>query len=380
MSYLVIKPASNGQPKSYQLTSTCNNPRVAVSDSYIPLTTTTSSGTRLMASGSRVMEYLSTSVSQSASTTYKTSKAASAGLSSTTALTRASTSNTVYQTASETTGTTYYTRASTSDTKYGTQVSTTGTTYYTRASTSDTKYGTQVTTTGYSELTRADTYDTIYETYTFSVRSDSLTTFTKLLSYVSERNNARSSITTECGSLIWTPDEGAIRHDYIVGTQNNYFTNINGERFTCIVSTLSSNFNETIRTSTFTSLRSSGYSLTVYTDTIESRIGTYSVEAADTRIIGYRTSAATTSIVDLTQISTTGITYYTRASTSDTKYGTQVSTTGTTYYTRVSTSDTKYGTQAKTTNTIYNTKVSTSGYSGVSSSSNSKSVSAMTWD
>lgn len=112
-----LKIQNGTKTKEYTLTSAYQKPYIRVSNSILPLTTRTTTGMHLKAQNGntsyRPLEYVSTSqsasTSESSSVTYKTSKANSAGLSSTTALTRASTSQTVYDT-----------RVSTSNTIYGT--------------------------------------------------------------------------------------------------------------------------------------------------------------------------------------------------------------------------------------------------------------------
>ena len=99
--------------------------------------------------------------------------------------------------------------------------------------------------------------------------------------------------------------------------------------------------------------------------------GTFSYSEAANGVIS-KTGALTSVLLgfDISHISglvatTTGTTYLTRASTSGTNYGTRASTSGTIY-----------GTRASTSATVYQTRSSTSGYSGVSSSSSSMSVSS----
>ena len=85
MGYLVIKNGTN--KKSYQLTNTCNKPRLRVGNSYVPLTNSTKSIMRARVNGSYIADYKSYTYTgnqgtQTTGTTY---------------LTRASTSNTIYQ-------------------------------------------------------------------------------------------------------------------------------------------------------------------------------------------------------------------------------------------------------------------------------------------
>lgn len=91
----------------------------------------------------------------------------------------------------------------------------------------------------------------------------------------------------------------------------------------------------------------------------------------------YNTAVVTTNTVYSTAVATTGTTYLTQVFTTNTIYGTQVYTTGTTYLTRVSTSDTSYLTRSSTSDTIYLTRESTSGYTGITTSTSSSSMT--TW-
>lgn len=128
--YLKIKNESN--EKNYTLTSDYAKPYVVVRNgdvsSVLPLTPNTTQGLQLKVKLNdqtyRAMEYVSASGSssgtKSASASYLTSSEGSAGMSSTTALTRASTSGTSYYTRASTSATSYLTRQSTSDTVYGT--------------------------------------------------------------------------------------------------------------------------------------------------------------------------------------------------------------------------------------------------------------------
>lgn len=117
MGYIKIKNGST--TKQYTLTNAHAKPYLRVSNSYLPLTEATTAGFKLrVKSGTksyRAMEYLSSS----SSTTYHTTAANQAGLSSVTALTR-----------SYTTATAPLTCESTSDTLYGTQSVAAGGIYY----------------------------------------------------------------------------------------------------------------------------------------------------------------------------------------------------------------------------------------------------------
>lgn len=126
MNYLVIKPTPTGTPKSYLLTSTCAKPRLAISNSYIPLTTKThSASVKLKCAGNlRAQEYVSTSTSASDSASYYTSSTAKANMSNTTALTSSSVIRTAYQTQVTVTGYSSLTRASTYSQSYQTRAST----------------------------------------------------------------------------------------------------------------------------------------------------------------------------------------------------------------------------------------------------------------
>lgn len=119
MSYLVVKTAANATPESYQLTNNIAAPRMAISGSYIPITTDSGNGLKVD-DGSSTYRLLKTTIvsnSRSASATFLTSGVNSAGMSNITSLTQAVTTATL--TRAETTAT--LTRASTSGTNYGTK-------------------------------------------------------------------------------------------------------------------------------------------------------------------------------------------------------------------------------------------------------------------
>lgn len=122
MSYLVIKSASNATPESYQLTNTYVNPKLAIKNSYLPLTTNTLQGQQLKVKVNnvsyRAMVTSTSSYSQSASATYLTSNVNSQGLSNTTALTRVQTTGVEYLTSQKTTDTIYETASTSVSTVY----------------------------------------------------------------------------------------------------------------------------------------------------------------------------------------------------------------------------------------------------------------------
>lgn len=107
MQYLVIKSSDYPQITSYQMTSDCNEPRLAVGGSYIPLTNTGGDSSDLKVKDNngntyRAMEYKSSSSSSSVKETtgysgvssrisyYQTTLDNPSGLSSVTNLTRSS--------------------------------------------------------------------------------------------------------------------------------------------------------------------------------------------------------------------------------------------------------------------------------------------------
>ena len=63
MSYYVVRSMPNAEPKSYKMTTSCDEPRLAVHGSYIPLTTSGDDGLWMNVGTTpyRVMEYKSTS-------------------------------------------------------------------------------------------------------------------------------------------------------------------------------------------------------------------------------------------------------------------------------------------------------------------------------
>lgn len=150
--------------KSYNIKSSANKPYLRVDTGFIPLTTATATGPKVMVRAGgvnyRLADFITTTTAITTGTSYLTS-AKTTGTSYQTG-SRSSTSGTGYQTRASTSSTTYATRASTSSTTYATRASTSATTYATRASTSSTTYATRASTSATTYATRASTSATGY--------------------------------------------------------------------------------------------------------------------------------------------------------------------------------------------------------------------------
>ena len=192
-SYLCVKMNSSAT-KSYNIKSSANKPYLRVDTGFIPLTTATATGPKLMVRAGGVNYRLADFITTTTAITTGTSYLTSAKTTSTSYVTgsRASTSGTGYETRSSTSSTTYATRASTSATTYATRASTSATTYATRASTSATTYATRASTSATTYATRASTSATGYATAISSGNSD--TTYTNL----SSNNTKHSRVINDC--------------------------------------------------------------------------------------------------------------------------------------------------------------------------------------
>lgn len=414
-----LKVSNSVTTKTYALTNVAPaKPYLNVSNSFLPLTTNTTSGLKLKVTKNnktyRALEYGTVSSSD----TFYTSANVSDGLSSTTGLTRASTSGTTYLTRASTSGTNYGTRASTSNTVYGTRASTSGTKYGTRASTSTTIYQTRASTSGTTYLTRASTSatQTITE-YTSSSKSILYLKQSSFSRVIKEVNNVYTSITI--------PGYDAYGSTYQVTSgisfnandiRNNNFQKIT---YSSRVSYNNSTYgkagdaytvsytNGNTRMSVFIAGDSTtpGYATgvrgpipTAYPNLTSTKwfpwdegpyagFGNFSTfynrkyhtGKFGTSVTGWAQPLLSVSYIGATATNasgygrmtelqyietlnpTTRAIYSTRASTSNTVYGTRASTSNTVYGTRASTSGTTYLTRASTSGTTYYTRVSTSG-------------------
>lgn len=420
-----LKVSNSVTTKTYALTNAAPaKPYLNVSNSFLPLTTNTTSGLKLKVTKNnntyRALEYGTVSSSD----TFYTSANVSDGLSSTTGLTRASTSGTTYLTRASTSDTKYGTRASTSNTVYGTRVSTSGTKYGTRVSTSTTIYQTRASTSGTTYYTRASTSGTISSTYyTESVAVDYYQHYLVASGYyalpVSSSgyygraifgntanfwSNISKSVTqyasftvgnsyTQTATYVTKYDRNSLytndrNHSVSYGHDGSYFILAKTTNQLFPWSPIGNyGFKSTTNAKSYYSSLSSCVQFSAgfgayewyqktsrtYSTTQQSTVISVDIwfKPGSTYIAGYLTRASTSGTKYGTRASTSNTVYGTRASTSGTTYLTRASTSGTTYYTRVSTSGTTYLTRASTSGTNYGTRASTSGYSGVSSSSNS---------
>ena len=202
-----------------------------------------------------------------------------------------------------------------------TRSSTSNTVYQTRSSTSGTTYLTRQSTSGTTYLTRVSTSGTSYGTVNGS----------SYLSLTSTRDGGSATFTESILGVMSRSTTGVFEYP-------GYFTSTYTAFYAGYVSQLTKwegHFNNT-----------GGTVMQSYAGTL------FSIYAPA------KYGSTTSPII-------TGTTYLTRASTSGTNYGTRASTSGTVY-----------GTRASTSATVYQTRSSTSGYSGVSSSSSSMSISS----
>lgn len=435
-----LKVSNSVTTKTYALTNAAPaKPYLNVSNSFLPLTTNTTSGLKLKVTKNnntyRALEYGTVSSSD----TFYTSANVSDGLSSTTGLTRASTS-----------GTTYLTRASTSDTKYGTRASTSGTTYLTRASTSDIKYGTRVSTSGTTYLTRASTSGTTYLTrastsgttyYTrastsatqtiteYTSSSKSTLELTELyVTHVGTRSNADYKSTNAASNNGY-----GYTYDYSLMTgisfnvndiRNNNFQKITYSSRISYRASTSGKLNDaytviyTSGSTRIAQLNAGNSTSILYTSGVKNiptaypnltstkwfpwdsgpfagTLGAILNRKYYTTKIGNTVYGSAVPLLSVS-VSTTAITgnsSYVRMTglryveilnpTTRAIYSTRASTSNTVYGTRASTSNTVYGTRASTSNTVYGTRASTSGttyYTRVSTSGTNYGTRASTSD
>ena len=410
-----LKVSNSVTTKTYALTNAAPaKPYLNVSNSFLPLTTNTTSGLKLKVTKNnntyRALEYGTVSSSD----TFYTSANVSDGLSSTTGLTRVSTSGTTYLTRASTSGTNYGTRASTSNTVYGTRASTSGTKYGTRASTSATSYLTRASTSGTTYLTRASTsgtntiteYTSIVNSYIgyVSISFRDVVFESSKISY--SRSNTSSSFlrTTQNyyyafsgfshitkGIRFQASDirkndfqkityDKTIYYDYMrAGTPNVGYTNITyGKSTTVVVAATASTYSWGEDKTNYKTIPQAYPNLT-YTKYFPWDTGTYGAFGMRPRSYysytngDYAYGMAHPLLTSSYWGSTTSQTYAgsTKSSTMSQSNAigfvellyseTLKPTTRASYLTRASTSNTVYGTRASTSNTVYGTRASTSG-------------------
>lgn len=400
-SYLCVK-MSGSVTKRYNIKSSANKPYLRVGTGFIPLTTATATGPKLMvrADGTnyRLADFITTTTAITTGTSYLTSQKTT-GTSYETA-SRASTSSTGYESRVSTSATTYYTRKSTSATTYYTRVSTSATATKTRSSTSKTGYiyttesytgrgssrawptgnvtqamGVQInfatfemTRNGSMEihipnpdlncgviytLTNGNTgsvtipHNIYYSNASISANYYNNNKFEVDNPYLPElyevttANNRNTQAFGFSADIKDTYVDGAITRSWV--TNGTSITSTSGKR------SYYENFN-LVFTANYSSnkFNGSGYSP-------QNKIG-YTTYTVCSHSLSYAT--ATTYA---TRASTSSTIYYTRASTSTTSYLTRQSTSTTSYLTRSSTSNTTYATRSSqyTSNTVYLTQSET---------------------
>ncbi len=411
-----LKVSNSVTTKTYALTNAAPaKPYLNVSNSFLPLTTNTTSGLKLKVTKNnntyRALEYGTVSSSD----TFYTSANVSDGLSSTTGLTRVSTS-----------GTTYLTRASTSDTKYGTRASTSNTVYGTRASTSGTKYGTRASTSATSYLTRASTSGTTYLTRASTSGQQTITEYTSIASstleshyisigYLGISNIIDYTVTSQFDSKGVTLQRKSLAQGVTFKAsdlRNNNFNKITFGGVSAdkgITACYMSGYTSSYRYNTYVSVvpldasstyyvwtwTRSGTQPTSYPNMLTSKY--YPWDPIDyatlTTVFGtttrslrphlnrrYYTESAGSSIIGRCRPLLSYTSEYTTSGTFNKNYNNCSSTgirgiamselfyaeylaptTRVSYLTRASTSNTVYGTRASTSNTVYGTRASTSG-------------------
>lgn len=409
-----LKVSNSVTTKTYALTNVAPaKPYLNVSNSFLPITTNTTSGLKLKVTKNnntyRALEYGTVSSSD----TFYTSANVSDGLSSTTGLTRASTSGTTYLTRASTSGTNYGTRASTSNTVYGTRASTSGTNYGTRASTSATSYLTRASTSGTTYLTRASTsgqqtlteYTSIVRSYIgyVSISFRNVAFESSKVSYSKSKTTSSFLRTTQDqyyafsgfsyitkGIRFQASDIRKNDFQKITYDKSIYYSYMNAATpnvgATNITYGKSTNINVAATTSTYGWSGQSGY-ITIpqaypnltYTKYFPWDTGTYNAFGMKPRSYysytngDYAYGMARPLLTSSYWGSTTSQTYA-----GSTKSSTMINTnaigfvelhysetlkptTRVSYLTRASTSNTVYGTRASTSNTVYGTRASTSG-------------------
>lgn len=319
MAYLVTQ--SNNIRQSYQVTNTCQKPRIGVKvgtkTSYVPLVPLSST--------------YKTSVSQTKPNIVYGQSRAALYTSQTSLMSTAS--------SKKTTGITYVTRESTSGTSYGTRLDT-SVSYLTRASTSGTSYGTKVSTTNTSYGTKVSTTNTVIEYFIVPSQLSKSSTVgtipTRYFSQVMSTWNSKSSTTTYGAS--------GYKGEPIYNTQT--MTLMSGNAITMYPQLRIIVPESKTKTTIYTSLLA--YTLATVT---------YTNQVNNSAVKDYLTKQVTTTTHYDTKVVTTGTTYQTRASTSSTKQitGTNTVTTGTTYLTRKSTMSTLYGVASTASSTSLKT-------------------------
>lgn len=369
------------ETKAYQVTNTCDKPRIAVSGnslSYIPLTLNSNSGINLWLKAGN-------DPGQTVYTTVQTSSYDSQGLSNTTEMTRSSSYGTeaLTRTAIDTYLSSYSTEELIGLTTTGsvemTRSATTNTIYLTRVSTSIAGYLTGASTTSTVYLTRKSTYDTYY--YTKTEKSSTI--------YHTTANSKYSYLTTISAYATYTyPSYSTTGTSYLTERYTSgtfYYTETYTTNTVYATQTITTTYGYGYRTTmttagwitisgmpvfdtyTYTSwITYTANATTKYTSNTYYEVTTYrysaDLTASRTSGISYLTSSQR-SITYQTRKSTYDTITNTYAATTRTEYLTHAITTDTYYYTCASTSDVSYRTQVVTTDTIYSTKESISGYS-----------------
>lgn len=240
-SYLCVKMNSSAT-KSYNIKSSANKPYLRVDTGFIPLTTATATGPKLMVRAGgvnyRLADFITTTTAITTGTSYLTSAKTTstsyvtgsrASTSGTGYATRASTSSTGYQTRWSTYATGYETRASTSATGYQTRASTSATGYKTRASTSATSYITKYASTFQEQFYSATSRMTGFISNSSIIPNALIQNTSKLISinpYTLSTTDYSYpqgiiTITNTCG-LVFTFKDTAI---YGVGLRGSYISN-----------------------------------------------------------------------------------------------------------------------------------------------------------
>lgn len=352
-TYLCVK--ANNQNKSFTAKESkeAGKPYLCVKASnsvgYFPLTTETSTGTKIKVKANNGNTYRIVE-------TYTTTQQITV------------TTGTSYETRSSTSATTYYTRKSTSATNYQTRASTSATNYLTRASTSATDYGTNTSLGGSVNFNVSQSHSVIMnitETKiitsfkgtrtTNSIKNFRLTLSreqSRLDSYLFSITSINSNVVTSTfTNNMYTTQYftlSQITNGTTYSSSLEYYWKVNNTHN--IVIPLDFYFQNVTNTTTVHNLASNqNYKLSVQGKQTTKSINAY----ATSTVINFYNHQ-----VSLINTVTTGTTYYTRSSTSATQYATRSSTSATEYATRSSTSVTSYLTRSSTSKTVYLTTTS----------------------
>ena len=315
-TYLCVKASNQNKSFTAKESKEAGKPYLCVKASnsvgYFPLTTETSTGTKIKVEDEngniyRIVE------------TYTTSRQITV------------TTGTSYLTRSSTSGTSYATRSSTSYTSYYTRKSTSQTSYVTRASTSKTTYGT-ASGTGKGSING-------YLTWNYTSNKSSLysVTITNISNMQLQMGTYLFNKTTSFNSTI---TQNAFRNLSIIFTHNS-------STLTWMLNNVSFKklYNEYFSSVSFPQyLYGNGGVELIFT------ISNISHPHASLVSLSFFSTIAVTSTIS------TG--YLTRKSTYATEYKTRSSTSNTSYYTRISTSSTIYLTRSSTSGTSYLTATS----------------------